>query len=335
MSSLEPLAPREALGMYLEARQHELSTETIRNQGYRLESFVDWCEDEGIENLNDLSARDINDFRQHRLDEVEPITLKGQLQTLRKYLEFAASIDAVEDGLRERVLLPVVDPEDEVSDAILETDRARAVLDHLERFNYASRDHVLFALMWHTGLRLGSIRALDIDDFDPEDSCLDLLHRPETGTPLKNGRGAERSIALGQFFAKLVDEYIDRVRVNVSDQFGRRPLLTSSHGRYSPSGIRDTTYWLTRPCMVGPCPHGEDPDTCQWNRNKNTAHGCPSTLSPHPVRRGAITRMLREGTPDPIVADRVNDSLEVLEKHYDSRSEREKMRVRRQFIQDL
>lgn len=335
MADLEPLGPAECLEMYLRAREHELSEETVRNQGYRLQSFVDWCDAEGIENLNDLTARDINEFRQHRLEDVEPITLRGQLQTLRKYLEFAASIDAVEEGLRERVLLPVVEPEDEVADAMLETDRARAILEHLERYEYASRDHVMFALMWHTGLRLGSIRALDLEDYDPDEPCLDLHHRPETGTPLKNGRGAERSVALGEFYAELIADYIRTNRPDVTDEFGRQPLLASSQGRYSPSGIRDSTYWLTRPCMVGPCPHDEDPETCQWNRNKNTAHGCPSTLSPHPVRRGAITRMLREGTPDPIVADRVNDSLDVLEKHYDSRSEREKMRVRREFIQDL
>jgi site-specific recombinase XerD len=321
--------------MYLSARQSELSEETLRNQGYRLESFVAWCEDREIDNLNDLTARNLNEFRQDRLEQVEAITLRGQLQTLRKYLEFAASIDAVEPGLRERVLLPVVDPEDEVSDALLEESRARAILDHLEQFNYASRDHVLFALMWHAGLRLGTVRALDVDDFDPDEQCVDVYHRPETGTPLKNGHGAERSVALGSYYVTVLEDYIRNVRVKTTDEYGRRPLVTSTQGRYSPTAVRDTTYWLTRPCMVGPCPHGEDPDTCQWTKNKNHAHGCPSTLSPHPVRRGAITRMLREGTPDAIVADRVNDSLDVLEKHYDQRTEREKMRVRRQFIQDL
>lgn len=335
MGDLEPLSPQACLEMYLSARKPELSVETLRNHRYRLRSFVEWCEEEGLENLNDLTSRDLHRFRQWRLEDVQPITLRGQLQTLRKYLEFAASVDAVEQGMRERVLLPAVAPEDEVNDDLLEEAHADAILDRLEGYEYASRDHVLFALMWHTGLRLGSIRALDVDDFDPEDRCLDVHHRPETGTPLKNGPGAERSVALGDYFVALLEDHIENVRPRIRDVHGRRPLVASTKGRYSPSAIRDTTYWLTRPCMVDGCPHDENPTTCEWNRNRNTAHGCPSTLSPHPVRRGAITRMLRQGTPDAIVAERVNDSLEVLDKHYDQRSDREKMRLRREYIKDL
>jgi hypothetical protein len=67
---------------------------------------------------------------------------------------------------------------------------------------------------------------------------------------------------------------------------------------------------------------------------RTTASGCPSSRSPHDVRRGSITKHLREGTPREVVVDRMNVSREVLDLHYDERTKREKMRIRREFIED-
>ena len=60
----------------------------------------------------------------------------------------------------------------------------------------------------------------------------------------------------------------------------------------------------------------------------------PSSRSPHGVRRGSITKHLRDKTPTDIVTERVNVSKDVLAKHYDQRTEREKMQIRREFIED-
>jgi len=55
-------------------------------------------------------------------------------------------------------------------------------------------------------------------------------------------------------------------------------------------------------------------------------------VSPHAVRRGAITHWLARETPDRIVADRADVTTEVLSKHYDRRTEHEKMEQRRQYL---
>jgi hypothetical protein len=44
--------------------------------------------------------------------------------------------------------------------------------------------------------------------------------------------------------------------------------------------------------------------------------------------------MLREGIPEQVVSDRSNVSPDVLDQHYDRRSERERMEVRREFLEE-
>ncbi|KAA9406715.1 site-specific integrase [Haloarcula sp. CBA1131] len=339
-ADLEPIAPATAVNLYLDHREPELSEKSLTNQRYRLNSFIEWTQSKGIENMNELTGRDLHEFRVWRRQgkgseygEVSKVTLRGILATLRKFLEFCASIDAVEQGMRERVLLPEVDPEEASKDEKLDTEHAEAILDHLDRYQYASREHVIFGILWHTGIRLGSLRSLDLDDFDADGQYLQLRHRPETGTPLKNGRAAERSIAVGDFYTEVIQEYIENHRDSVTDDYGREPLITSDRGRLSETPIRSTVYQWTRPCMVGECPHGENPESCEY-MTRDTASGCPSSRSPHGIRRGSITKHLRDGTPEEVVSDRMNVSNDVLDQHYDQRSEREKMEVRREFIDD-
>lgn len=85
---------------------------------------------------------------------------------------------------------------------------------------------------------------------------------------------------------------------------------------------------------MGDCPHDRDPDECEAMET-NRAIECPSSHRPHAICRGALTRMLREGTPEQVVSDRSNVNSEVLEQHYDQRTERERIELRREFIKDL
>ncbi|WP_281196128.1 site-specific integrase [Halorubrum sp. F4] len=338
---LDPITPRDAVRLYLADREMELSEKSLENHRYRLDSWLAFCDDQDIDNMADITGRTVHEYRVWRqngegdgYEAVSKATLKGNLATLRVFFEFCASIDAVESGLRERVRVPKLDAEEISRDEKLEEANAEAMLEYLEKFRYASREHAILSLLWHTGIRLGTLRAFDVADFDRDDRCLDVRHRPDEGTPLKNGLGAERSIAIGEYHVDVLEDYIDYNRPDVTDEFGRRPLFASEQGRLSDSPIRLTAYKWTQPCRWSECPHDEDPSTCEF-RKRESMSGCPSSRSPHGVRRGAITKHLRDGTPEEVVSDRMNSSREVIDQHYDERSEREKMRLRRELIQDL
>lgn len=331
---LEPLAPGAGRDLYLEHRRGEVSENTLRSHRYRLNEFVEWCEEQEIHNLNDLTGRDLHAYRVHRReqDDLKAVTLQGQLSTLRVFLKFCASVDAVPEGLHEKILLPTVSNAKQASKTLLEPERAEQILSYLETYRYASRQHVLLTLLWRTGLRMGSTRAIDLDDYDADAPGVELVHRPEQDTPLKNKERGERWVALRPRTATLIDEYIAGPRKDVTDEYDREPLLTTAQGRISTSAIQGSIYTITRPCVYGECPHAEyDPETCEFTKREN-ATKCPSSRSPHDVRSGAITAHLLDDVPVEIVSERMDVTQSVLDRHYDRRSEREKMEQRRKFL---
>lgn len=345
---LEPLSPQQAVDMYLEARADELAKDTLSAQTYRLDAFCQFCDEKGIENLNNLDGRDCYQYRIWRReghgedrDEVKPATLRGQLSTLRAFLRFAADINAVEDGLHDRVPLPTVTGSDNVSETTLSPDRALSILEYLGQYEYASRNHIIVLLAWHTGCRLGGLRALDLRDLDLNGEhpavrgpAVRFKHRPPA-TPLKNGEDGTRWNRIGNSVANALEAYIDGPREDVRDDDGRQPLLTTSHGRVSKTTVRNTLYRVTRPCWRGePCPHDRDPADCEATR-LDKASQCPSARSPHDVRSGRVTYYRRNDVPRRIVRDRLNASEDILDEHYDRRSAREKAQQRSDFLPDL
>jgi hypothetical protein len=99
--------------------------------------------------------------------------------------------------------------------------------------------------------------------------------------------------------------------------------------------IQRNIYTATRPCFyTGECPHDRDLEDCEAT-NYSTASKCPSSKSPHTLRRGYITAALNAGQPVDVTAERTNVSREVLDKNYDARTESEKREVRRRFLKEM
>ena len=133
----------------------------------------------------------------------------------------------------------------------------------------------------------------------------------------------------------MLDDWLRERRPDVTDDHGRKPLLATSHGRIAPGTIAKYIYEVTRPCWIGnECPHDRDPDDCEATTVDKSSE-CPSSVSPHAIRRGSITHHLNSDVPETAVGDRANVSPEVLEKHYDQRSKKEKMEQRREYLDDI
>ena len=322
------LSPREAVERWLNKLRASKRDSTVSAYHYQLKHFVEFCEAEGITSLDEVTGWDIETFETRRREQgLEVISLNKELGTLKNFLEYAARVELVDEGVPEKVDPPDVPPESQVDETRLRVDDARDLLGYYDEHEFGTRAHALLALAWYTGARLGGLRGLDVADYDGNEQYVQFIHRPGE-TPLKNGRDGQRAVGLPEYVCDVVDHYLLEERLSVHDDHGRRPLLASQVGRPTENTVRSWMYLATVPCLHSACPHGNDPDTCDY-LDFTTASQCPSSRSPHQVRTGSITWQLNRGVPVETVSDRVNTSVRVLKRHYDKPDRLEELEERR------
>lgn len=327
--NLEPLEPKRGLQLYLDKREPNVAESTYRAHRIRLQHFVRWCDGEEIDNLNEISGRNLHEYRIWRRNDgdLNRVSVRTQMSTLKQFVKFCAQIDAMSDGIHKLVDVPELERDENSRDIMLEEDRIKEILERLRRYQYASSRHTLLRLLWVTGCRLGGVRSLDVDDVDlAEDSpSIEFHHRPESGTPLKNKQSGERVVSIDNTTAQIIEDWLKDKRPDVSDSDGRKPLLATNQGRIGKTTIRRHVYVVTSPAFVGRnC-------TCDIDEHdKSNLRKCDDSVSPHALRRSSLTAMLRRGNTDSLVGDRADVSTEILERHYNEMTENEKMEHRRE-----
>lgn len=337
---LEPITPENAVELYLQEKATEAAEWTLYSHGSRLGHFLRWCELETIDDLNTLTGRDMHRYKLWRRDDgdLNNVTLKTQMDTVRVFIRWCERIDAVRPDLHTSVVSPDLADGENERDVMIDRETTKAVLAWLGRYEYASAQHVCFALLWETAMRRGALRALDVDDYDPDSQLLSIHHRPDTDTPIKNQHKGERLIALTDDLCALLDDWIADQRPDITDDHGRAPLIATDQGRAHGQTIQKYVYMVTRPCTYGgaeACPEDRDPNECDALQVNHSASTCPASVSPHAVRRGALTHWLQRDVPMRVASDRANVSADVLDKHYDRRTERQKVEQRRRYLDQI
>lgn len=103
---LIPMAPAEGVRQFLAHRKPSIRKSSLENAQMRLRHFLDWRDEADVENLNDLNGRVLSQFVAWRQPKIAPITLQKQLSTVRQALRYWADIEAVDDGLAEKLQAP-------------------------------------------------------------------------------------------------------------------------------------------------------------------------------------------------------------------------------------
>lgn len=332
------LSPREALERWLDKLRVDKADSTVSAYHYRLKHFVEWAEDEGITSIGEVNGWDLETYETHRRSQgLEVISLNNEMGTLQNFLEYCAQIELVDESLPEKINPPSVPKGAGVSDVRLAPDDAKKLLQYYRSSPEArySLRHVLLELLWFTSARTGALRGADLEDYNADDQYLTFVHRPDEKTRLKKAIDGQRSVALADEVCDALGGYIEHSRHEVHDEYGRQPLLTTSRGRMSANAVRGYTYLATIPCLHSECPHGRDPETCDYIEY-GQASRCPSSRSPHQIRTGSITWHLNCGWDIADVAEKVNASVRTIKEHYDQQSMRDEMEERRrEYVDEL
>ena len=342
-TGLEPLSPEEGVEKYIEWKEGEIRPQTIDEYETKLGHFLDYCDSNDIDNLNNLSGRDIKEYSRYRRDETKPNggelssnTLKDDMYILQEMCRFLAEIEAVYEDLFKKVDIPSLEAGEGVRNIRIDSDHLNQIIEHLETYEYATREHIIWCLFTETGRRPSDIYALDIEDHYSKDDkpYIKICHREET--QLKNGKKGETKIAISDYTSKAIEDYIAKNRIDVETENGREPLLTSHQGRLSKQSIRKEVYRYSCPCVVtDECPHGRDISQCDAAQKLNHAYECPSSKPPYALRHTYITERRNQGVPVDVLTERCDVSEPVLDKHYDERNEDEKRELRREILEKV
>lgn len=327
------MKPERAVERYLSDKKPEWADSTYYNNSTALNRFLEFAQDGNLDNICEIDGFHISDFKKIRrdVDGINETTLYNDLCSIRTFLNWCSSMGLVESWVVEDMILN--DPDDKVRSEKIDPEEADMILTYLKKYEYGTLRHALFALLWDTGIRLGTARSIDVGDYHPEEKYIEARHRPEEDTTLKNKEPAEREINLHTWACEIIDDYLLMNHDDVTDDYGRTPLFSSRQGRMVRSNLRMHIRRLTRPChYTGECPHGRELNECEAAQTYAKAAQCPGSVSPHPIRRGAITHWLNEGHRKELISERMNVGIDTLDEHYDARTESEKRNLRRDLF---
>ena len=332
--------PRALADLFIKDRTGEKTKSTLYNNKGHLDQFCDWCDENEIESVRDLGGESLLEYKFHLKSDPDKndATIRNHFSTLRTFFRFCNRLDATrqDQDLHVKLQAPDFSKGDLSRDVMMDFEEAKRLLDYLEKFEYATVNHVAFVILWHTGCRRGALRGLDLSDYKPlkqrehgRYALIEFNHRPDTGTALKNKVDGEREVMVWPHYAEVIEDYIEVNRREITDEHGRKPLVTGPNGRYSMNQFPSIMYSLTRPCYyTGDCPHNRDTETCEATYY-NSASKCPSSVSTHPMRRTAITYHLEESDwTYEAASGRFNVSVDVLKEHYDESSHEGRRKTR-------
>lgn len=343
-ASLKPLSTDEAVRKFLENEKAELAPSTLNEYEGELNRFVDFCDQNEVEDSTEFDGRVLHDFKIWRRDvehdgegSLSNKTMRDEMYLFRKFLRFLGSIDAVTPRLYEKIEIPTLDPGEGKRDIEFDSDELNAILTHLDKYEYATREHAVWVLFAATGRRPSGLRALDCKDvhLEEDEAYIEFHHRVEedSETRLKNKKNSENTVNLSRSAVEVLQDYIETQRIDI-EQNGRSPLLTTTHGRLSDSSIRKYIYKWSRPCVIGKaCPEGRNQEDCEAMESSDCAGKCPFSKPPVALRHGYISDLRRQGISLHTISERCDVSEKIIESNYSELSEKEKRELRRKELE--
>jgi hypothetical protein len=122
-----------------------------------------------------LPTHDLNgdEYQVWRREDLNVVSEKTQMDTIRVFIGWCESIDAVQSGLRHKVKSPAIPDGGNARETALFADQARTIFDHLETYEYATVQHVCWlvfvrtGMSWHASSVFSTTRLFDTEKSNP------------------------------------------------------------------------------------------------------------------------------------------------------------------------
>ncbi len=186
---------------YLEV-ERRASPYTLRNYGREIGEFAAFLEERGITSWNDVHPRHLEEWLGDLAREgMAPASVSRRLYEVRAFFQFLSKRGYVEDTRVGLVSGPKLGRR---LPRYLSVDEVYALMRAANGDTpYALRDRAILELLYGSGIRLGELVALNVDDVD--------LDRRELW--IREGKGGEERIALfGEAAALALRTYLQRGR---------------------------------------------------------------------------------------------------------------------------
>lgn len=108
---------------------------------------------------------------------------------------------------------------EDMNDDYVNADTAQPITEYQRHFNCLQSEHIIFELLWHTGMRNGALHTINLDDYN--DFTLEAYHRPDDGNLLKNGKEGKRVVSLKMKANQLVQDDTNNYQFVKADNAGR------------------------------------------------------------------------------------------------------------------
>jgi len=310
----------DAVDHFINRNRLNWKGETARTYRKSLDTFEEFINDNNsAETVAEIEKWILGQYQDWLVErDYAAATVQSKQKQARRWVKWLESQGLVEVGLHLAIQPIQLSDKEQTSSDILEPVQIKKYLSYYRNSPRwrGTRRHALLEVIAHTGARRSGARALDVEDWDSENQKLVFRNRPERGTRLKRGDSHQRKVVLSDEPAQVIDEFIKKNRLKKHDENGREPLFSSRQGRPTKSTITNWMYSATQPCIMQECPHSKERHSCKWTK-QTKASKCPSSSSPHPVRRGSITWQLNIGRDPNDVAARAATTHEVIRRYYD------------------
>jgi site-specific recombinase XerD len=309
----------------------DYSDGTVRTYRSGVDKFVAWMEEENHK-LGGLDAWDVGDFTTWMEDnyDLQANTVASYTKGVQQLLKYCAEKELIKEKVADGHETRTASKEEKQWDKEIDVQRAEDIASYLQEHYPGRRDTVIFTVLLRTGMRMSGLRAIDLGDIYENGGggwVINLRDREDTS--LKDSDEHERVVNIRQDTWELIKDYVNNHRKDVTVN-GRKPLITTRHGRASPSTVRTAVYKATCPNRtgVGEC-------DCEPPVSKAKARKCDESHSPHALRAAHVTHARDRDVSWEDVSGRVACQPDTLRLHYDRAGKEQEAERRRSLLDEL